>query len=76
LCEYLFIDFYIEHAAFYYGVFTLRGECYGVYMRIPDRVIITDGDGMGPCTRVHDVGCSPAFTCLYCSHVYLEGGSP
>jgi hypothetical protein len=36
-----------------------------VYVHIPDRVIITDGDGMSPCIQVHVVGCSPASTCLY-----------
>jgi hypothetical protein len=64
-------------------------ECYGRYVRIPDLVIITDGDGMGPWTRVHVVGCSPDSACLYhrqvmnarprgrgASHVYPEAGSP
>jgi hypothetical protein len=60
-----------------------------MYVHIPDRVIITDGDGIGPCTQVLAVGCSLASTCLYrhrvmnacprghgASHVYPEGGSP
>jgi hypothetical protein len=44
------IDFYIEHVAFYHGPLTLCGECYGACMCIPDRVITTDSDGMGPYT--------------------------
>jgi hypothetical protein len=48
-----------------WSVHPTRGECYGVYVCIPDRVIITDGDGMRPCTRVHVVGCLPASACLY-----------
>jgi hypothetical protein len=36
-----------------------------VYVHIPDRVIITDGEGIGPCTRVHAIGCSPTSVCLY-----------
>jgi hypothetical protein len=36
-----------------------------VYVHIPSRVIIMDVDGIGPYTRVHDVGCSPASACLY-----------
>jgi hypothetical protein len=36
------IDFYIEHVAFYHGLLTLCGECYGAYMCILDRVITTD----------------------------------
>jgi hypothetical protein len=52
LPEYMLIDFYIEHVGFYRGAFTLHGECYGVYLHIPDRVIITDGDGMDHCTWV------------------------
>jgi hypothetical protein len=51
------IDFYIEHVTFYHGSFTLCGESYGACMCIPDRVITTDSDGMGPCTRVYVVGC-------------------
>jgi hypothetical protein len=51
--------------------------------------IITDGDGIGPYTRVHAVGCLPASACLYhcqvmnarpqgrgAGHAYLVGGSP
>jgi hypothetical protein len=51
-------DFYIEYVAFYHGTFTLCEGCYGAYMCIPDRVTITDSDGMCPCTRVYDVGCT------------------
>jgi hypothetical protein len=36
-----------------------------VYVHIPDRVIITDGDGICPCTKVRAVGCSLASACLY-----------
>jgi hypothetical protein len=33
-----------------------------MYMCIPDRVIITDSDGMGPYSRVYVVGCMSALT--------------
>jgi hypothetical protein len=59
-----------------------------VYVCIHDQVIITYGDGMGLCIRVHVVGCSLASACLYrhrvmnarhrgrgAGHVYPEGES-
>jgi hypothetical protein len=61
----MFIDIYIEYATFYHGAFTLRGECYGVYVYIPDRVITVEGDGIGSCTQVRAIECSPASACLY-----------
>jgi hypothetical protein len=45
--------------------YTGGGGCYGMYVHIPDRVISMDGDGIGPCTQVHAVGCSPDSVCLY-----------
>jgi hypothetical protein len=53
-----FVDFYIDHVAFIHGPHTLCRECYGACMCIFDRVITTDDDGMGPCTRVYAVGCT------------------
>jgi hypothetical protein len=52
------LPFIVEHSPY-------EGECYGVYVHIPDQVITTDGDGIDPCTRVHAVRCSSASACLY-----------
>jgi hypothetical protein len=45
------------------GAFTLCGECYGMYPYIPDRVIITVGDEMGPCSRVYAIGYAAFSSC-------------
>jgi hypothetical protein len=37
------------------GAFTLCGECYGMHAYIPNRVIITVGDEMGPCSQVYAI---------------------
>jgi hypothetical protein len=70
------IDFYIEHVAFYHGLFTLCGECYSVCMSVTDRVITTDSDGTGPCTRVYDVGCVWASVVVPYHHQVMSAPVP
>jgi hypothetical protein len=37
------------------GAFTLCGECYGMHVYTPDRVIIMVGEETGPCSRVYAI---------------------
>jgi hypothetical protein len=70
------IDFYIEHTTFYHRTFTLCGGCYNMCMYIPDRVTITDSDGMGPCTRVYAVSCAWASVGVPHHHQVMSAPAP
>jgi hypothetical protein len=83
-------NFYIEYVAFYHGMFTLCGRgggCYSAYMCIPDRVTITDSDGMGRicyqvCMGFYGHGSSSLGNeCSHpqgrgAGHAYMKNGSP
>jgi hypothetical protein len=45
----------MEHVALHGGAFTLCAKCYGMHAYIPDLVIVTVSDEMGPCSQVYVV---------------------
>jgi hypothetical protein len=53
-----------------------RGGCYSTFMYIPDRVTITDSDGMGPSNRVYAVGCARASTAVPHHYQVISAPAP